>query len=519
MKYKEDFIFWRLAYFFISDQDYRIVQLFENQQELWLEKLESKHAQIIRIFKHQIDWSNMIQRDIEFTAANGERIRRQLALRELNVVNIYVSPYPPVDDYEFRLAKSFVLPEGNKTKVTSFLMTSGEYEAGFERLAEWVDKEINFPIKDEYTQLEVDAVKNSTLENAQKKKQLEKEEASSIKPIFTFAFILIQVAVFFWLETHGGSTNTNTLIKYGAKFNPLIYEGEWWRFLTPVFLHIGFMHLAMNTLALYYLGIAVERLYGNGRFLFIYLFAGISGFIASFIFSSTLSAGASGAIFGCLGALVYLCTINSKLFFQTMGMNVIFVLIINLAFGFISTGIDNAGHLGGLVGGFLAAGIVQPKRKKPLMQLLFLIIATIIVWSALTYGFSTQAKANDEGSNLILAQNYITNDQFDQAYNTLKNVEKRSENPSAQVYFLLSFTEIKKGMLPNARAHLQKAIKLEPKFHEAYYNLALIYLEENDYIRAKKYAEKASRLKPEQKKYANLVNEINGHIPSSDGGL
>ncbi len=62
-------------------------------------------------------------------------------------------------------------------------------------------------------------------------------------------------------------------------------EGEWWRFITPVFLHIGFLHLAMNTLALYYLGMTVERIFGNVRFLFIYLFAGVTGFIASFIFS------------------------------------------------------------------------------------------------------------------------------------------------------------------------------------------------------------------------------------------
>ena len=76
----------------------------------------------------------------------------------------------------------------------------------------------------------------------------------------------------------------STLIKYGAKVNSLIYEGEWWRFITPVFLHIGFLHLVMNTLALYFLGPTVERMYGNIRFLFIYLFAGITGFVGEFYF-------------------------------------------------------------------------------------------------------------------------------------------------------------------------------------------------------------------------------------------
>jgi rhomboid protease GluP len=280
------------------------------------------------------------------------------------------------------------------------------------------------------------------------------------------------------------------------------------------------MHLAMNTLALYYLGIAVERMYGHVRFLFIYLFAGTTGFIASFLVSSTLSAGASGAIFGLLGALLYFSTINPKAFFQTMGINVIFVLVINLAFGFTATGIDNAGHLGGLAGGFLAAGIVYlPKMKKPFLQLLFLTISTIIVWSSLAYGFSASMKVKDESTNLMIAEDYIKNHQYDQAYRTLKSVEKRSEDPSAQVYFLLSYSEIKKGMLTDAKTHLLKAIKLEPKFHEAYYNLALISIEENNYKLAKRYAEKASQLKQDQKSYEHLVIEINDHIQGSGGGL
>ncbi|MDP4170713.1 MAG: rhomboid family intramembrane serine protease, partial [Bacillota bacterium] len=163
---------------------------------------------------------------------------------------------------------------------------------------------------------------------------------------------------------------------------------EWWRFITPIFLHIGFMHLAMNSLALYYLGTTVERIYGNARFIMIYLFAGISGSIASFIFSIYLSAGASGAIFGCFGALLYFGTNYPKLFFRTMGKNVLAILLINLVFDFTASGIDNAAHLGGLAGGFLATGIVHfPKRKKPLLQILFLIFSVAIISASLYYGF------------------------------------------------------------------------------------------------------------------------------------
>jgi rhomboid protease GluP len=520
LSFKEEYIFWRLANFFIAQQDYRMIQLFEEQTELWLEKLENKNAPIIRILLSHLDWSNSMQRDIEFTAANGEKIRKQLNRNELSIINIYVSPYPPVDEYQFRLEHPFIFPESNKTNVSTFLMSQGIYEAGFNLLSARFGQSIAFPIEEEYSQEDIVCIKEDTLNFAKKIVNEEKAVFTDRKPIFTYCFLLIQAVMFIWLELHGGSTNTSTLIKYGAKVNPLIYEGEWWRFITPVFLHIGFLHLAMNSLALYYLGIAVEKIYGSIRFVFIYLFAGITGFIASFLFSTNLSAGASGAIFGCFGALLYFGVIKPKLFARTMGRNVIFVLILNLALGFSTTGIDNAGHIGGLIGGFLAAGIAHfPKKKKLVLQLIFLLVSAAVVWGSLNYGFSSSVRAQDEGSSLILAQNYISKNQYDQAYGILKEALAKSTHPSDQLYFQLSYVEMKKGMLTEAKPHLLKAVELNPNFDEACYNLAILYQQENDLQAAKKYAEKAAKLKPRIKQYADLVTEINVHIQSSGGGV
>lgn len=520
MSLKEEFIFWKLANFFISEQDYRIIQLFEEQSELWLEKLENKKAPIIRILLSRLDWSNTMQRDIEFTASNGEKIRSQLRRNELRIMNIYISPFPPVDDYQFRLDHPFVFPNGNKTNVSSFLMAAGTYETSFKQLSEQLGQNISFSIADDYTPDEIEKIKGNTLGHAIKKSKEEQAVFSNRKPIFTYTFLVAQVIMFLWLELHGGSTNTTTLIKYGAKVNALIYEGEWWRFLTPVFLHIGFLHLAMNSLALYYLGITVEKIFGHFRFLFIYLFAGITGFVASFLFSTNLSAGASGAIFGCFGALLYFGAVMPKLFSRTMGQNVIFVLILNLVFGFSSTGIDNAGHIGGLIGGFFAAGIVHlPKKKKWWMQLLFFLLSLAVVLGSLSYGFSNTKRAQDEGSSLIIAQDDITNHRYDEAYKILKDALDKAQSPSAQLYFQLSYVEMKKDLLSEAKPHLLKAIELNPKFDEACYNLALLYMQENDLQSAKKYAEKAAKLKPDQKQYSDLVNEINVHIQSSGGAV
>jgi rhomboid protease GluP len=274
----------------------------------------------------------------------------------------------------------------------------------------------------------------------------------------------------------------------------------------------------MNTLALYFLGPAVERLFGNIRFLLIYLFAGISGVIASFIFSPNISAGASGAIFGCFGALLYFALIYPKLFFRTMGPSVITVLAFNLIFGFTVSIVDNAGHLGGLAGGFLAAGILHfPKKKKPFLQLLFLLVSAAIIYGSLFYGFRHSATGGNESSTMMLAQEYIKQENYEQAYDVLTKYAE-SNNPSAEVYFALSFIEIKQGELKEAKSHLLQVIELDPDLPEAYYNLALIYLEENDILNAKENAEKAAEIKPSQQEYTELVQELNRLLPSSDEG-
>ncbi|MEW9049634.1 MAG: rhomboid family intramembrane serine protease [Neobacillus sp.] len=519
MNYREDYVFWRLATFFITDQGYRIVQLFENGKELWLEKLENKKVPIIRLLRMDLDWSIAMQREIDFSAVNGERIRKQVGRSELIIHNIYISQFPPVDDYEDRLREPYVHPNGNKTIVNSVLLTSEEYEAGLRRVSLLMGSDINFTIENEYSEQAVEAQKQLALEHAAKKAKSEREIFNYGKPFFTYVFIALQVVMFVLLELSGGSTNTSTLIRFGAKFNPYIYEGEWWRFFVPIFLHIGFLHLVMNTLFLYFLGPSVEKIFGNARFLFIYLFAGITGFIASFIFNPLVSAGASGAIFGFFGALLYFGLIYPKLFFRTMGPNVIIVLVLNLIFGFFMPGIDNAGHLGGLAGGFFAAGITHfPKKKKPILQIIFLIFATALIWSSLSYGFSNAVKGNDESSSLLLAQEYIREENYIQAYETLKEVVEKSAKPTAQMYFVLSFTEIKLNNLTDAKEHLKKVIQLDPQSPEAYYNLALIFLEENNLEQAKINAEQASKLNPDKKEYTNLVKEINQYQESVGGG-
>jgi rhomboid protease GluP len=144
------------------------------------------------------------------------------------------------------------------------------------------------------------------------------------------------------------------LTVFGSKNNYLImYNEQYWRFLTPIFLHGGKLHLTMNCISLYALGNVVERLYGKWRFIVIYFLSGLIGSLVSFCFSINDAVGASGAIFGLLGALIYFYLEKPDIAFKFFGKNIFIILAINLVYGFSVSGIDNYAHIRGLIGGFL----------------------------------------------------------------------------------------------------------------------------------------------------------------------
>ncbi|OYQ68255.1 rhomboid family intramembrane serine protease [Aerococcus sp. 1KP-2016] len=174
------------------------------------------------------------------------------------------------------------------------------------------------------------------------------------KPYVTYGLIAIQVVLFLAMQVMGGSESALTLILFGAKFNPLIAAGEYWRLIMPIFLHIGWMHLLINTITLYYLGSMVENILGHWKYLVIYLTAGIMGNLFSYQFSDNVSAGASTALFGLFAVFLALRNLYpSNRYIQSLGSQYMTLIGINLVFGFLGSGIDIWGHIGGIVGGFL----------------------------------------------------------------------------------------------------------------------------------------------------------------------
>ena len=186
-------------------------------------------------------------------------------------------------------------------------------------------------------------------------------------PILTYSLIAINVVAFIITAVLSGNfvdSDINVLVYLGAKVNSLISQGQYYRLITCMFLHGGIVHVGVNMYSLYIIGPLVEKIYGKAKFLIIYFVAGIMASYFSFLFSNSISIGASGAIFGLLGAsLIFAMKMKDRIGKGFM-MNIVTVIVINLVIGFSLANVDNFGHLGGLVGGSIVSYLVFNKIEK-----------------------------------------------------------------------------------------------------------------------------------------------------------
>lgn len=185
----------------------------------------------------------------------------------------------------------------------------------------------------------------------------------------TTVLIVINVAVFLILSILGNTEDVVFMLHHGAMYEPLVTEGqEYYRLFTCMFLHFGITHLMNNMVMLGALGWNLEVEIGKIRFIIIYFISGLGGNILSLIAGISagevvVSAGASGAVFGLMGALLYVVIANRGRLGRLSGRGMIFMVILSLYFGLTSSGVDNMAHIGGLICGFFLAVILYRPKK------------------------------------------------------------------------------------------------------------------------------------------------------------
>ncbi len=350
---KNDELVMKLLHFFITEQGYNPIILHGAKNEIWLENLENSYK-IVRIVSNYIHNNEQLEYDVFRTKHITKKIKQKTLSINMNVLNIFINlgdsaeienyvHTDHMDSIDIKNIKDikkydFILDEfPTITNKTNFKEKGAEL---FMKITQDITK------KNEETTIKAD------------------ELFRMKKPIVTYALIALNVIIFVLMYILGnGSDDAYTLLAFGANYGPLVEAGEWWRLITSSFLHIGILHLICNMYCLYIVGPQLESFFGKAKYLFIYLISGVIGSLFSVLFTDSLSAGASGAIFGLFGALLYFGYHYRVYLGTVIKSQIIPLIVLNLMIGFMSSGIDNSAHIGGLIGGALASIAVGVKYK------------------------------------------------------------------------------------------------------------------------------------------------------------
>lgn len=351
------------------------------------------------------------------------------------------------------------------------------------------------------------------------------------RPFFTFALLAINVVVFLAMTVAGGSTDTEVLIRFGAKVNVLIAEGQVWRLFSAMFLHIGLTHLAFNSFALFIQGVEVERLYGRPLFLVIYLLAGLWGSLFSFALGKGISAGASGAIFGLFGALITYFLRHREMF-GAMGrqrlLSLLGVVGFNLFLGFTNPGIDNLAHLGGLLSGaalgwglapdYVASweGPAGPRvvdRRSLAVRSGVIALAVVLLLAGTTVTLDAQRAS--PAALIYQGQQALQNGDLPGAESLLRRAVTRDPT-SAEAQFYLGVALSQQERPAEAAEAYTAALRQRPDMAPARWNLALAYVALERYPEAVAEFEAYIALNPDPadvERARTLINQLQARQP------
>lgn len=368
---KKDDLVMKIIHFFITKEDYKPIVLKGVENEIWLENLEKKYK-IIRININYLHNEEQYNNDLFKANMIMNKLKKKTFSINMNMLNLLIDVNDNIEVQKTPKITSKII-----NKITDFKKDND--------------------IKNIYPEVEsVKTKKNTTIEffslsddMNQKTLQEEKKISKFLKkktPVITYGLIIINILVFISMYLFGaGSTDSNTLLSFGANYSPLVKQGEIYRLITCAFIHIGIIHLLFNMYVLYIIGPEIERYFGKIKFLIIYLLSAVVGSLFSCLFTTSISAGASGAIFGLFGSLLYFGYHYRSTLEGYLRGQIIPLVVLNLLLGFIVPGIDISAHIGGLIGGVVASMAVGLENKTSKTERINGIVIITILIGFLSY--------------------------------------------------------------------------------------------------------------------------------------
>ena len=362
-----------MLHYFITDKNYNPVILHGAKNEIWLENLENDYK-IIRIVSNYIHNDEQLNFDVLRTKQIMKSIKKKTLSLKVKTLSIFVNLGDNVHlDKEKKVDNITCL---KVEKLDDVVKNNDILEIfpDINKTLEYKEEGMNLFLK--------------LTSDINKKTESDAKEAEKIfgpkKPIITYTLIFLNIMLFLAMYLFGnGSEDSITLLIFGANHRELILNyHEYYRLITASFLHIGVLHLLFNMYALYIIGAQIENFFGKLKYIIIYLGSAIFASLLSICFHSGISAGASGAIFGLLGAMLYFGYHYRLYLGNVLQSQIIHIIILNLFLGFITPGIDNAGHIGGLISGVflaMACGINKDKKIERINGVILTIIFTIFI--------------------------------------------------------------------------------------------------------------------------------------------
>lgn len=361
---KKDDIVMKLIHYFVTEENYRPIIVNGVQNEIWLENLESD-IPLIRININYIHNEEQYKYDIRKADSIRKTIKKKTYSMKMNMLNLLVDVRDEVPDIESdKNIKTIKINKINDLKKNSFM---NEYFPNFNTKVQ--TKKSNMTDMFEMT----DELNNKTVEDD---KALAKVFRNSDIPLITISLIVINAIVYLL-----SLIDYNGIVNNFANYYLYVQNGEYYRLITSMFVHANILHLLSNMYALYVVGPIIEKYYGKGKYLIIYLGSGIIGSLFSVVLTNYASVGASGAIFGLFGALLYFGYKYRATLDGFLRSSIIPTLLVNLILGFMIPGIDISAHLGGLIGGLLLSyqvGVVNKEKIKDKINGLIIILILIV---------------------------------------------------------------------------------------------------------------------------------------------
>ena len=359
---KKEELVMKLLHYFITERGYNPVIIRGIKDEIWLENLEDDYK-IIRIVSGYIHNNEQFKFDLVKTKSLLKTIKKKTLSFKMNALSIFVNLGDNVDIDEFE-----------NTPNIKFANISKEEDLNHCRFVidtfPDITKDMDFKEKGLELFMKITSDINRKNEGDAK---MNEEVFSQKRPIITYALIIINVLVFVF-----SLFNENIIEMFAVNRTYITVFDQYYRLITGIFLHANWLHLIFNMYALYIIGMQLESFLGKGKYLIVYLLSGLGGSMLSIFFSNGYSVGASGAIFGLMGALLYFGYHYRVYLDSVVKSQIIPLIILNLLIGFSSSGIDNWAHVGGLVGGILSTMAVGVKYKSTKFEMINGVILYLI---------------------------------------------------------------------------------------------------------------------------------------------